>query len=72
MTIVTSVRDGVTYLFCDGCGERVCVEGGWWDGLDALNELNWFTVPYDYGWDTGGYEHFCCVDCLDPEEWDND
>jgi hypothetical protein len=59
-------RDGVTDLYCDGCGHKVRVDGGWWNRLDALNRLQWYTVPYDYGYGIG-YEHFCCEDCLDDD-----
>jgi hypothetical protein len=71
MSILTLGREGVSYLFCDGCGRRVHVDGGWWDALDMAGALSWYAVPYDYGWGQG-WEHFCCKACLDPPEWDDD
>lgn len=63
MTITTS--NDLVYLWCDGCGKLQDVAEDWYEILDLLDELDWYTSLYNYGYGEG-YEHFCCDECRDP------
>jgi hypothetical protein len=72
VTIVTRGWAKRVDLYCDGCGTNwsVKTDGDFMLVLKALDVLDWITIANDRGYGVY-YEHFCCGDCLDPLEWED-